>query len=127
MARSSGSDKRRKDDAILVRLLSEDGERARKAAADRNQSAAEWVRSLIERELGRTIAVPRRIEDPATQRQLAEIATNLGRQTGALIQLAQTIRKGGVDPALHRSAENTLLGVRDAQAQVLAQLGRMTR
>lgn len=85
MAKSSGSDKRRKDDAILVRLLSEDGERARKAAADRNLSAAEWVRSLIERELGRAIAVPRRIEDPATQRQLGEIATNLGRQTGALI------------------------------------------
>ena len=128
MARSSGSDRRRKDDQILVRLLSEDGERARKAAADRTLSAAEWVRELIERELGSEIALPRRrTEDPATQRRLAEIAANLGRQTGALIQLAHTVRKSGVDPALHRAAETALLRARDAQAQVLAQLGRMKR
>ncbi len=128
MARASGSEKRRLEDAVLVRMEPAMAELARKAAAAREVSAAEWVRSLIGRAARLESRAPRRLRaDPDTLRRLAEIATALGRQSGVLIQLAKAVRESGVSPDLHRNAEQALRHTRDAQAKLLAELERLAR
>jgi hypothetical protein len=128
MSTTRGSETRQKSVAVLVRLEPRVADDVRAAAAARNISGASWVRTLIEGELAHERSMPRRgPPDFATQSRLAEVATALGRQTGALIQFAKSVRVSGVTPGLHADAERTLQEARQALGLVLAALERRRR
>ena len=128
MARSSGSEKRKKVEALLVRMEPDLAEKLRKAAAARRISGAQWARNVMSRALGRKSKAPRPMSaDPDLLRRLAEIATSLGRQSGALIQVAKTVREGRVSSELKREAEETLRAARETQAKLLVELARLAK
>ena len=123
MSKARGTENRRKSASTLVRMEPATARQARDAAIIRGISVAQWVRTLIERELLHEAAMPRRGPvDLATQRLLAEVATALGRQTGAIIQFAKSVRMTGVTPGLHAAAERTLQEARQALTQLLSAL-----
>jgi hypothetical protein len=134
MSARSGSNNRRLAESIYTRLGTVMMDAVRRVAQGCDLSPAAWVRQQIDaalkNETAQTATRPRSLRGPVadrdTLRRLGELATRLGRQTGALIQFAKATRESGIDSSLHEEIEATLDNCRKTQARVIQIIDGLT-
>lgn len=123
-----GSEKRKMDEQVLIRLHTEEMGQLRQLADASGMSVAEFLRRLIHATLGQEVPAISTLRcDPELLTAMARMSCEVGRQTGQLKQLCKTLRETLGRGDLHTRAERLLAKCESSVADILANLKRLKK